>query len=322
MARSASRQGPPSRPASRCSSPRPTRIRERPPQDPALSARNRSVTNFSEISAFQRREEPIRDEDPGLAYLQKLDEAVRRRESARKALEDLSEDQGEPEQEPPEAHADLLEKEAECLAEIKSVHELTRKRSEDVSQLDDLISTLEGHVSATEEEVRTLASQTAEEEALCEKLAKALEEATARKAQIEEQRAVARKQREDLALERSSLDAQVLDLTRQLDNYPSLASRSEQLHTRRTALKEERETQNRRKQEAAMQRNRLRQQAVEKEQRWERDIAAMADREGNVLRQLQSTVRKTVVENWAVWQDVAMSKPATKFRLPGKENST
>ena len=52
------------------------------------------MTNFSDISAFQRREEPPRDEDPGLAYMLKLDEAVRRRETARKALEDLSEDQG------------------------------------------------------------------------------------------------------------------------------------------------------------------------------------------------------------------------------------
>ena len=33
---------------------------------------------------------------------------------------------------------------------------------------------------------------------------------------------------------------------------------------------------------------------MEKEQRWERDIAAMADREGNVLRQLQATLQKTV----------------------------
>jgi chromosome segregation ATPase len=298
-------------------------MRERPPQDPTLSARtggNRSVTNFSDISAFQRREEPPRDEDPGLAYMLKLDEAVRRRETARKALEDLSEDQGEPEQEPPEAHADLMAKEAECLAEIKAVHELNRKRTEDLRQLEDLIGALEGHAAAAEDEVKSLHHQTAEEEALCAKLAKALEEAAARQAKIEQDRAVVRQQREDLAAERSSLDAQVLDLTRQLASYPPLATRSEQLNARRTALKDERELLNRRKQEAAAQRTRRRQQAMEKEQRWERDIAAMADREGNVLRQLQATLQKTVVEDWGVWQAVALSKPAAKFRLPGKEN--
>lgn len=319
-----SRQLPPAppAPASRCSSPRRAERAPKGPNRPPLGARTKSSAALSDLSVSQVFTVRENSDEP-LQYLKLLGEVTTKKIAMKRSIEELDNASPEPVTEYPSSatRVELLKREMKLAQELQQEEGKLRGLQIQAPESAKAHAEFLRDDQMLEEEMRDAQARLAKEKQLLEE---AEERASALQRAATAERRLVERNEHAVAEERRVLDAEVVEMQKQLRyTADELAACEQDVRTRRAEHRAQIEAKGQRRRARAAERSRRDQARAAQQTRMQRDAEAMADQEDGIRTQLSAMSDSTVLRSWDDWKQLwagVSAKPRVRIVL-GKENA-